>query len=227
MQVETIQMDPRIAGIHYRDYLKQCQEDRYERQQELKKRAAAAGKEFGQIRIEKTRMEREHEDLLKAYRALKQGQRLLNVTKAIRTAGVNKEHMPKLAVANASFEKVQLSIHMYGTEARFESTTWKENRKATMFKMSRNDFPAETWNHEWRAKVSLPPATNYAALVPIIPPNLRPKDLSKYFILWEANWERRAPDPDPLLLSRINSNLFAIVAQWDMTPLELSILEER
>ena len=59
-----------------------------------------------------------------------------------------------------------------------------------------------------------------------MPPHLRPDDLSKYFVLWEAEWTAKAP-VDPMLLSRVNETMFAIVAQWDLTPLEQRVLEGR
>jgi hypothetical protein len=66
--------------------------------------------------------------------------------------------------------------------------------------------------------------SNHAvALVPTVPPHLRPDDLRKFYILWEAEWDR-SPPVDPLLLSRVNQTMFAVVAQWDLTPLEQKVL---
>jgi hypothetical protein len=55
---------------------------------------------------------------------------------------------------------------------------------------------------------------------------LRPDDLTHYHILWEAEWTFRAPG-DPILLSKINDTMYAVVAQWDLTPLEQLVLESR
>ena len=41
-----------------------------------------------------------------------------------------------------------------------------------------------------------------------------------------AEWQPRAP-VDPILLSQVNATLFAVVAQWDLTPLEQRVLEGR
>jgi len=69
------------------------------------------------------------------------------------------------------------------------------------------------------------------ATIPIIPPRFRPKyDLKGYHLLWEAVWHRtktaRAPR-DPALLKRIGGDLFAVLAIWDLTPLEMAVLEMR
>jgi hypothetical protein len=65
------------------------------------------------------------------------------------------------------------------------------------------------------------------ALVPKIPPLLKPAgDLSDFFILWEAKWEAVAP-VDPILLRRVSESVFVVLAQWDLTPLERSVLETR
>jgi hypothetical protein len=52
-------------------------------------------------------------------------------------------------------------------------------------------------------------------------PSERP---GRYWILWEAEWEQRAP-VDPLLLRRIHGGLFAVVAQWALSPVERVVLE--
>jgi hypothetical protein len=51
---------------------------------------------------------------------------------------------------------------------------------------------------------------------------LRPKDFSKYYILWEANWED--PPGDPVLLKHIEDEFYAILAAWDLTQLEQEVL---
>lgn len=65
------------------------------------------------------------------------------------------------------------------------------------------------------------------AVLPTIPPRLRPGSaLRNYFILWEAEWTRRAP-VDPMLLRRITRDCFAVVAHWYLTDVERAVLESR
>jgi hypothetical protein len=71
------------------------------------------------------------------------------------------------------------------------------------------------------------------ALVPIVPPAAREgHDLSRHFILWEVErWADNAsevgPDIDPFLLRRVTDDLYAVVAEWDLSPLEQAILAQR
>jgi len=60
---------------------------------------------------------------------------------------------------------------------------------------------------------------------PHIPPALRPKiNLKNFHILFEVqSWEEYPVDP--FLLRRIQGNLFLIIAEWELTPLEASLLE--
>jgi hypothetical protein len=60
--------------------------------------------------------------------------------------------------------------------------------------------------------------------VPHIPANLRPKfKLNNYHILFEVqNWEEYPVDP--FLLKRVVGNLFIVIAEWELTELEASLL---
>jgi hypothetical protein len=52
-------------------------------------------------------------------------------------------------------------------------------------------------------------------------------DLSKRFTLFEVeNWNVYARSADPYLLEHIEGSLFAIVAEWDVTPLEKAVLTD-
>lgn len=66
------------------------------------------------------------------------------------------------------------------------------------------------------------------AVVPLIPPHLRPAKtaLDKFHILWEADW-KRTPPRDPMLLKRVSGQLFAVVATWDLTEMERTVLGQR
>lgn len=64
-------------------------------------------------------------------------------------------------------------------------------------------------------------------MVPSVPVWLRPEGhLSEYHILWEAEWEV-APPVDPILLKYVSGPMYAVIAQWDLTPVERAVLEGR
>jgi hypothetical protein len=64
------------------------------------------------------------------------------------------------------------------------------------------------------------------ALVPLIPPWARPKaKLSNYHILWEADWTD--VPVDPALLKHLGGPLYVVLAVWDLTEVERSVLSLR
>jgi hypothetical protein len=243
MDVQTHEMDPRIARIHYRDYLARVRTNRETRKEELKKKAKAAGRELGQIRIEKNRLDLEDEELKTAYLELSREKRIVLMPEAIKKAGVDpKRHLPRLAVvkADASWCHFHGNNYVYfnrnqkryrpGHYATFGSDYTDEPKKNIF--LDRNVFPAETTNTNWRREQRNAGHRHFGeypvrAMVPKVPPHLAPSDLSKYYILFEPKWEDEPPHLDPILLSRSSETVFVVVAVWDMTPIEASALTGR
>ncbi|MEM9657753.1 MAG: hypothetical protein AAF961_05265, partial [Planctomycetota bacterium] len=62
------------------------------------------------------------------------------------------------------------------------------------------------------------------AVVPSIPPSIAPpeRQLHRYHILWEAEWE--SIPVDPMLLRSLGKGIYTVLATWDLTPLERSVL---
>jgi len=232
MHVETMQLDPRIAAIHYKDYRKKVREHKVLRQKELERRAHDAGKELGRVRIERTLMEKEDTILMESYRAMAKGMRILNLSAVMSAAGFDKvKKLPVLAIAGANWEH----CHLRHQRERivFSKTSWPDwdygrgRFKGPCVAFPQDVFAAEITNFEWRKTNNLPRVDQQQALVPAIPAHLRPSgDLSQYFILWEARWEQRAP-ADPLLLKHVAGNMYSVLAQWDLTLIEQAVLEGR
>jgi hypothetical protein len=235
MQVEVVKMDPRIARIHYQDYHKKVLEHRKAREAALRERAKEAGKALGLIRIEKTRLEQEDEVLMKAYRELSLGQRIIDIRSVLHKAGVDKGHLPKLAISKANKRRCYFSMEwrqIWGNGAAFydeDVHVWQPRQRSRCVVLPRDTFPPETWDREWRRGQKL---ADYPVIstVPTVPPHLRPADLDKYYLLWEVEKWEKATDPprapgDPLLLKRVTDHFFTIVAQWDLTPLEQRVME--
>jgi hypothetical protein len=170
-------------------------------------------------------MEKEDEALTAAYRMLSKGQQVLSLTQVLIAAGLNKQALPNLAIVRADSPRVH--VRSTGREEIVFSTTgsWRDTKRDQV--RTKNVYDYDWRRSDWRRVNGHPQLEDVEALTPVVPPHLRPKDLSKYHIMWEPNWQRRAPDPDPFLLSRISDDLFVIVAVWDMTPLELAVLEGR
>src|SRR5262249_17862424 len=72
------------------------------------------------------------------------------------------------------------------------------------------------------------------ALVPMIPLDGRPRTgvPEKAYIRWEVEqWSDRrldvAPDIDPYLLKHVTGSLYAVIAEWNLTEIERSIMRAR
>lgn len=238
MQVTTMQLDSRIAAIHYKDYRKKVRAHRAARLAKANQDVVEGGKRFRAGRIAKSLLEKEDETLMETYRVMAQGQRVINVLSVLRESGLNKEKLPKLALAGAHWKQCYLTWST-GNGGRFEfsrerwgATTGYRQRGRGEYLDGASGFPlrvfgAELQNQEWRKGQGLPQLP-IEAEVPSIPAALRPAgDLKEYSILWEAVWKKTAAPLDPLLLRHVHGYMYSVVAQWDLTDIERAVLEGR
>lgn len=158
-------------------------------------------------------IDRRHADpedlaLMRSYRELSLGRRVLDLQESFRLAGVDDQGRPKLAIARADWRHVELSL-------------W------SMSFANRDGWHGATIQFGEDILPRPRSGGRVEAVVPNIPPQFRPKPTMrcKYWILFEAEWG--AVTSDPFLLKRINPNLYAIMAAWDLTPLEQAVLRGR
>lgn len=161
---------------------------------------------------------RQDRAIMLGYQALAKGRAIIDLVAAMRTGGFHEDSkLPKLAVARADWEHVQFYRHSAwrNRPARWEFCQWPIRRNGEHIDIPSASLPREVDNHR--------PGR---AVVPIIPPKLRPAgDLSGYVILWEADWKQ--PPGDPLLLKHLVGTMYAVLAVWDLTPLEQAVLGSR
>lgn len=175
--------------------------------------------------------------LVEGYRALAKGRRLVDVNEAIRVGGLNLAGQPRLAIARAHVASV-----LWWPARRINKNTWggmKQSYETSSADKSSGVYcygnREETWGTyrvgDDRAFWAVPVGTfdgtkvtqkDVRAFCPLIPLPLRPKfNLSNYFLLWEANWHPEPPR-DPYLLKPLAGSLMEIIAEWDLTPLEIA-----
>jgi hypothetical protein len=164
-------------------------------------RREAARQEADRVHTRRTQIEKEENDLRAAYRAMSLGQRVLVLPSVIKKSGVNEQGLPKLAIAQAHWEW-----------CRYDCTNG-----VSRFLDGACEIKVPTgFSSKW----------GFRALVPPVPPRFRPENLYDYHVLWEAEW-RKAPPIDPILLKKVSDNVYVVLAQWDLTPLEQAVLEGR
>jgi hypothetical protein len=179
--------------------------------------------------VESGRGDRQDRELMHAYHQLGLGRTVVSLGKAIRTAGTDAVGRPILAVANAS---ARWCFFVWAA-GEYRSSDW--SHPASAFVSSYQENPG--WRTvsanraTWRGAFRFPREwfgfrlqNDIRAQVPSVPVKHRPKArLDNYVILWEANWEE-APR-DPYLLRRVTGDLFVVLAQWNLTDVERTVLE--
>ncbi len=197
MDIQTFEMEPRHARELWLTYCKG-------------------------LRTKRSIQNRKEDEALKSmYRQLAQGKRILMMSQVLRAAGVDENGCPRIGIAPASAQTLYFDgrgSYSTGSEWVFSGHRESRDRKKQLTYYLPNGLIPEgktTWNH------------GAQAAVPHIPMHLRPVNIANHWILWEPNWQRQLPDPDPMLLKRVGDDIFAIMAVWDMSPFERAVLEGR
>jgi hypothetical protein len=187
----------------------------------------------------------EDAQIMRGYRALAKGQRLIRLPDTIKSGGTQ-EHtfvdrqwdgvrrgvhvtLPRLAVARADAERCwTFGVDADGAvEFRDRRELSPRNRRDRMIIAG---LDAGTSDRGWTREQGDWHKPRVRAIVPIIPPALRPgRGLTAYHILFEAEWDiERPPAPvDPALIKHVGGDLWAVVAAWDLTELEQAVLAGR
>lgn len=93
----------------------------------------------------------------------------------------------------------------------------------------------DQWVRSGRRQITVPartfdlvqdnPIEAVPAVVPVIPPPFRPTHrLGNYHLLFEADWKGQPAPADPALLKHLGGDLYAVLAVWDLSPLEAAVL---
>jgi hypothetical protein len=195
-------------------------------------RAEAIDK-FNEYKIAVRVSRSQHDRMMKSvYAALVEGFGLINARAAIVKAGIDSQGFPRLAICRADYPLV--FFHRQWTDEGALSVSSKQylHRRLKGAERERKQFWIKGLDQlpsEKRPRIYY---QTVKAVVPIIPPAHRPAGfvLNQYSILWEVDqWEElpRPPRPpgDPMLLKPLgHSDLYAVVAHWDLTEIERMVL---
>ena len=159
--------------------------------------------------------------IMRGYRAMCKGLHVIELNATMQAAGQNAQGWPRLAIARADERRIEVRRFndgrlMFSPNLR----TWRRlpecrsrERLLPPGTLGTAD-PSKTANIFWDA----------SAMAPIIPPALRPAHhLRNYHIIWEAEWSK-LPPRDPALLKHLGGTLYAVLATWDLSPVERAVL---
>lgn len=199
-------MKPEEAEVHYKEYLE----------------------------LVKTRKEKYLEDLKKTYHHLSKDHKVLDIFEVFKNAGVDERGEPKLGIAPASAKEIIFKKGSMGSGTFTATDRWSRAYKSDVY-LPTNTFPTFPEEHNgairrYRLDTGTVPRADIESLVPVIPAHILPEgDLKNYYILFEVKeWyepkKASYSKGGPYLLKRINNNAFAVLAEWDVTDLEVAVL---
>ncbi|HYC27336.1 MAG TPA: hypothetical protein VEB42_00955 [Chitinophagaceae bacterium] len=172
-------------------------------------------------------------DLRKMYWQIANGKKLVDINEVIKAGGVHKENYhPKLAIAKANVKVVRCTYNERGGVlfSSVENRQWRTEGYLSDVRCTLLPIPREPFLRGgiWNGKQMYSSELNLKAPVPLIPPKCKPKVITdEHYILWEVDVWQMVPPTDPYLLRRITKNIFAVEAQWDLTPLEKAAMAGR
>lgn len=184
----------------------------------------------------------EDAQIMRGYRALSQGRQVINLRLVIAAGGISPDGMPRLAVAQSDSRWVWCDRQANGAVTFLPRDAWamRSNMRKGVFEFGADTLPGcRELGHDMTKYVYSREHSDgghakwggaFRAMVPVVPPALRPVHaLSNYATLFEvADWSK-APRPpgDPALLKYVGGELYAVLAAWDLTPLEQAVLAGR
>lgn len=152
------------------------------------------------------------------YGHIAKGKVVIKAIESVVKAGLNEEKLPKLALIGAAAKECYLRTSSDGSASMSDLKEPRYNSSAARI----TKFPAGSFPGIASGRYQ------YGAIVPLIPPDLRPRrGLQNYHILFEAEWSRRIP-VDPMLLRRLGKgDTWLVCGAWDLTEVERAVLQSR
>ena len=175
---------------------------------------------------------KEYDGLMRGYGAIAKGQQVIDLHKTMLAAGLqDATHYPKLAVCRAHAARCFVRMEPNGGCVFGADRRPSARPSSAKYFVSMPSGTFQAFVPVWRgpAASTRPPgwSEDASALVPIVPPHLHPaRHLRNYHTLWDAVWTKEPPT-DPMLLKHLAGHLYAIVAAWDLTPLEQAVMRGR
>lgn len=192
------------------------------------------------------RADAEYEALASGYEALIEGRPVLSLEGAIHGGGFDEQDRPRLAVGRADRRQVHFRWNTNTPQATFstqQNSTRLIDSMVRSVDMGRNTthtrapYRWEIRDHGHRPTDRFLTLTRGYALMPIVPAEVVSligggSNLRLFFTLFEVEaWASEPilakPDIDPYLLRHLGGDLYAVVAEWELTDLERLVMVGR
>lgn len=174
----------------------------------------------------------EDEAMAAGYRAAARGMPIIVLPNVIGAGGWFDNGLPRLAVARADSTNVRVDTRgRWNGPPLVSDLTYTDADRVVRpngrlvganhvnVRVAPDDGPTSVTNQRFRGQT----------VVPHVPPRFRPRRgrLGRFHVLWEVEKWDPTPPVDPALIRHIGGDLWAVVAVWDLTPLERAVLSAR
>lgn len=204
MNLPTLTMDPKLA----KEKLKAFRAARHKDAEELYRQTTAA------------------------YEQLAKGTPLIRLSLAFQQAGLFDDGRPKLAIARSDQREVKFDWSPNTNIATFNARQGRQRAESLFRRVDMGRPHGRVHYPQWSKGQAVGRHVMGFALVPMVPADVRPArgQLADWFTLWEVdqwfdNSQMMKAPIDPVLLKPIGGDLYGVLAQWDLTPIEQAILE--
>ena len=160
------------------------------------------------------RFPRSQEPAIRVFRAIAQGQRVINLPDSLSQAGLNDQGLPRLAIStsNECFYERNSDHHIF----RFK------NWGSDAIRFSNKILPKK-FNQRW--------SSYWVSNCPPIPTEIKEQTKDDDLFCWEVSkWQKhethqrmQISTDDPVVLRPLSGELYCVVAEWDLTELEKKI----
>lgn len=190
------------------------------------------------LQAHREKKEQVYRDLASVYGHMKQGRAVLDVPHSIQEGGLLDGGWPRLAIVRADYKEVYFYRRDTGRgyfSGKKEGWGRKAGTKAMGSRIEDVALASNTFR-SWTQDESHWESSIGRTMAPLVPAKFIPKgDYRNYFILWEVEqWvpvgpakPKTRPPRDPFLLKRISPTMFGVLASWDLTKLERTVLSGR
>jgi len=181
------------------------------------------------VQLKKEEIRRE---LMAVYGHLHHYGKIIDIYESFKKAGLNREGDPRLAICRADAKqcyclKIEDGSAIFSME---RLDRWQRQPRKTYAEVK---LPAGTF--QWQPIDPTRPLNTYniknqmiQCPAPIIPAKILVEEvrhrLKNYHVMWEVEEWKPVPPQDPILLKRLTSNLFGVLATWELTALEKAII---